>query len=56
MTAHLGNWELLALYFARRGYQVNVLAQELYHKKLDNLLSRLRRRLPVKIISRGESL
>ena len=56
MTAHLGNWEVLACYFCRMGYAVNVVVREVYHKDLDVFLSRLRGRMRIKIIPRGMSL
>lgn len=56
LTAHFGNWELLAGYFAHKGYPVNVLVQKLYYDKIDGLLNRLRAKMKVKVISRGDSL
>ncbi len=56
LTAHFGNWELLAGYFASQGYSVNALAQKLYHDKIDVFLNRLRARMKVKVISRADSL
>ena len=56
LTAHFGNWEFLAGYFASQGYTVNVLAQKLYHDKIDVFSNRLRARMEVKVISRADSL
>ncbi len=56
LTAHFGNWELLAAYFASKGYPVNVLAQRLYYGKINTLLNRLRSRMKVNVISRKNSL
>ena len=56
LTAHFGNWELLAGYFASKGYSVNVLAQKLYHDKIDAFSNRLRAGMKVKVISRADSL
>jgi len=56
LTAHFGNWELLAAYFASKGYPVNVLAQKLYYTKIDSFLSYLRAKMKVNVISRTDSL
>ncbi len=56
LTAHFGNWEVLAGYFAAKGYPVNVLGQKLYYDKTDNLLNNLRLKMRVNVISRQDSL
>jgi len=38
VTGHIGNFELLAAYFANAGYKVAVIGRELYDKRLDKLL------------------
>jgi Kdo2-lipid IVA lauroyltransferase/acyltransferase len=38
LTGHIGNFELIATYFALAGYKVSVIGRELYDKRLDKLL------------------
>ena len=38
VTGHIGNFELLAVYFAGCGYKVAVIGREMYDKRLDDLL------------------
>jgi len=42
ITAHLGNWELMAAAMARKGYPVNVVARRVYDERLDRVLMDLR--------------
>ena len=37
LSAHIGNWELLAAYFSILGYPVNVIAREIYFKGYNDL-------------------
>lgn len=43
LTAHLGNWELLAAKFVNEGYKVTVLARKASYERYENLIERLRR-------------
>ncbi|MBN2406430.1 MAG: lysophospholipid acyltransferase family protein [Elusimicrobia bacterium] len=52
LSAHIGNWELLGAYLAMAGYPVNVVAREIYDKRLDLLLVSLRSRRRVNTIYR----
>ena len=52
ITAHLGNWELLACYWAQRGYRLNVVARGLYDERLNRLLLRFRKEAGVAVILR----
>jgi KDO2-lipid IV(A) lauroyltransferase len=44
ITAHLGNWELLAAYLGRRGVPLTALAKHLFDRRLDERLIRIRAR------------
>ncbi len=54
ITAHLGNWELMAAYFALRGYPLNVIARSIYDERINRILLKFRSRYGVKIILRGK--
>jgi KDO2-lipid IV(A) lauroyltransferase len=55
LTGHIGCWELLAAYFSCKGYKVSVVSRDLYDKRLDSLLVRMRRRHGITSIPRGAS-
>lgn len=55
LSAHFGNWELLAGYFGLKGYPVTVLARRLRFEKYDKFINALRKRMKVNIIMRDES-
>ncbi len=52
ITAHLGNWELLAAYVASLGYKVNVIARRVNNEKVNETLLDLRSQLGVNTILR----
>jgi Kdo2-lipid IVA lauroyltransferase/acyltransferase len=52
ITAHLGNWELLACEMVRRGYPINVVARQVYDERLNRLLVGFREREGVRVILR----
>jgi Kdo2-lipid IVA lauroyltransferase/acyltransferase len=54
-TAHLGNWEFLAMYLTLLGYPLHVIAKKLYDDRLNDLLVDYRARQGVKTILRTES-
>jgi KDO2-lipid IV(A) lauroyltransferase len=54
ITAHLGNWELLAAYLGSRGVSLTALATTLFHPGLDERLRRLRARYGVRSLYRSE--
>jgi KDO2-lipid IV(A) lauroyltransferase len=61
IAAHLGNWELMAAYFASKGYPVNVIARSVYDERINRILLEFRSRYGVKTILRrkrrkGESI
>jgi KDO2-lipid IV(A) lauroyltransferase len=55
VTAHLGNWEILAAWFASR-VPVAVVAQKLYDPRFDGLITALRERWGSSVIQRGGAL
>jgi KDO2-lipid IV(A) lauroyltransferase len=52
ITGHIGCWELLAGYYATRGYRVSVVGRELWEKRLNERLHRVRRSLGYRTIDR----
>lgn len=52
LGAHIGNWELMGAYLAMLGYPVNVVAREIYDKRLNWLLVSIRLRRRVNMIYR----
>lgn len=55
ITAHLGNWELIPMYFAYLGYPSNVVARRVYYEKYDEWTSFLRSSMGVNVIYRSDS-
>lgn len=56
ITGHIGNWELLAITFARLGYPINVIARPVYDQRINDLIFGLRAENGVKTISRGDAM
>lgn len=52
ITGHIGCWELLAGYYASRGHAVSVVGRELWEKRLNEKLLRIRRSLGYRTIDR----
>lgn len=52
-TGHIGNWELMALELARRGYPISTVARESYDRRFTALIERFRSRSSVRAIYRG---
>lgn len=52
ITGHIGCWELLAAYFANRGYRLNVVGRELWEKRLNEKLLRVRESMGYRTIDR----
>jgi KDO2-lipid IV(A) lauroyltransferase len=50
LTGHIGNFELIATYFALAGYKVSVIGREIYDKRLDKLLVKNRERAGIQNI------
>lgn len=55
LSAHFGNWELLAHYFAIKGYSVNVIARRVRIEDFARFLDGIRRRNKVNILYRDAS-
>ena len=56
LTAHYGNFELLATFFAAKGYQVNLVTRRLRNGVLDRFWADQRRRLKIRAIFKEQSL
>jgi KDO2-lipid IV(A) lauroyltransferase len=56
LSAHVGNWELLGAYLSTMGHPVNVLATRMKDARLDNLVSRIRRKAGLVVIDRSGGL
>ena len=56
LTAHLGNWELMALAHSLQGYPINVVARPLDNPLLEGLLYRLRTRWGNRVVKKGGAL
>jgi KDO2-lipid IV(A) lauroyltransferase len=52
ITGHIGNWELLAAYFAHKGFPVAAIARRIYEPRLNHLLVAFREGNGVKTIVR----
>jgi KDO2-lipid IV(A) lauroyltransferase len=52
ITGHIGCWELLAGYFATRGYPVNVVGRELWESRLNERLLKIRGSMGCRTIDR----
>jgi KDO2-lipid IV(A) lauroyltransferase len=56
LSAHLGNWEVLAATMRHHGYPVHVIARELFDPRLDRLVNSWRERAGVVVHPRGSGL
>ena len=52
VTGHLGNWELLGAYFARKGVPVAAIARRIYNPRINDLIVQFRERHGVRTILR----
>jgi len=55
ITCHLGNWELIALYFALKGYPVSVIGRQVYDPRLNDILTTLRAGKGIRSLDRDRS-
>jgi len=55
VTGHIGSWELMAGYIARKGYPLYVIGRRLYDHRLNRILVRMRESTGLKNIERGGS-
>jgi KDO2-lipid IV(A) lauroyltransferase len=56
LTAHLGNWELMALTQSLQGYPISVVARPVDNPLLEGLLSSLRSRWGNRVVRKGGAL
>lgn len=54
ITAHIGNWELLGILLAQKGYQLSVIAAPSHNKRLREITNTYRSHFNVETITRGE--
>ena len=54
LTAHLGNWELMAAYAALKDYPINVVARPIYYEGYNKILVKLRESKGIKVIYRDD--
>lgn len=52
ITGHIGCFELLAAYFANRGYEVNVVGREMWERRINDRLVRIRDSMGYRTIDR----
>ncbi len=55
ISAHFGNWELIPIIFARKGYSSNIIARPIYYEKYNEWISFMRNSMGVNIIYRTDS-
>jgi len=56
VTGHLGNWEILAAYFARhQHYKVNAISRRAYDRRMQEVLVGIRAENGVRTIERGDA-
>ena len=56
LTAHLGNFDLLAIFTAQRGYPLTIISKEIKNPAVNRLWMRLRERYGVKIVLSHDSM
>jgi KDO2-lipid IV(A) lauroyltransferase len=56
LSAHLGNWEVLAAALAARGYPMTIIARRIFDARSDRLLNRWRRACGVRVVTRQDGL
>lgn len=54
-TGHIGNFELLAVHFARMGYKVGVIGRRLYDPRFDELIRTGREQMGMKVFDTRQS-
>lgn len=56
VSAHIGNWELLAGYFGRNGYAPTVVGKKIYYEKYNDFLVNIRTNMGVSTVYRDGAL
>jgi len=54
-TAHIGNWELIPVVIASRGYQGGVIGRRIYYEPFNRVLEKIREGAGAKVFYRDES-
>ena len=55
ISAHFGNWELISIIFALKGYPANIIARPIYYEKYNEWITFLRNSMGVNVIYRTGS-
>ena len=55
LSAHFGNWELISMYFASKGYPSNLVGRPIYYEKFNEWVTFLRNNMGVKVVYRTDS-
>lgn len=56
LTGHFGNWELMAIFYALRGYPVDIVVRDLDNPVVDEFIRWVRTRAGNRAISKGRSM
>ena len=56
LTGHLGNWELMAIFYALNGYPVDIVVRDLDRPAIDEFVRWVRTKAGNRIISKGRSM
>ncbi len=56
VTAHVGCWELIPNYIAAQGYQVSVVARQVYDPQVNRIVLNIRESMGVQVLDRHASL
>lgn len=56
LTLHMGMWEIIPIYFKRKGYPVNVVVSTVYTKEVDDLINSLREKENINVIHRNQPI
>lgn len=56
LTGHFGNWELMAIFYALRGYPVDIVVRDLDNPVVDEFIRWVRTRAGNRTISKGRSM
>jgi len=56
LTGHLGNWELMAIFYALNGYPVDIVVRDLDSPAIDEFVRWVRTKAGNRIISKGRSM
>ncbi len=54
ISAHIGNWELLAIWLTMKGYPTSTVAKELYDPRVNRLIANHRKKYNIQVLLRGK--